>query len=147
MSYVDKHLLPDETVVFRTKLNWIAYFKGTGILLLGFFILGFAPTLGSFVMLIGLISIGLNYLKINASEFAVTNKRVLVKVGILKTSSLETMLNRVEGIHVEQGVIGKILNSGSIVIRGVGGTASPFPNIDRPFEFRQAVNSQIASLI
>ncbi len=56
------------------------------------------------------------------------------------------MLNKVEGIHVEQGIIGKLVDSGSIIIKGTGGTNNPFSNIDKPFEFRNAVNEQISKL-
>ena len=106
----------------------------------------FIKSFGGFIIFIGLISLGITYMKIKSSEFAVTDKRVLIKVGIFRTHSLETMLNKVEGIHVEQGIMGKIVNSGSIIVKGTGGTNNPFQNIDKPFEFRTAVNEQISKI-
>ncbi len=47
---------------------------------------------------------------------------------------------------VFEGIIGKMANSGSIVIKGTGGTNNLFRNIDKPYEFRNAVNEQIARL-
>ena len=146
MSYVDQHLLPDEKVIFRTKINWTEYLKSSMIFFAGLFILAFSRGLGFLVILISFVSFGMTYLKINTSEFAVTNKRVLIKVGILKILSLETMLNMIEGIYIEQGIIDKITNGGSIIIKGIGGTRNPFPNIAQPYEFRNAVNTQIAAL-
>lgn len=145
MGYVDKHLMSGETIIYQTKLNWTAYNKGFVVLLLGLLFIG-SGTFGGLLIFVGLLILGLTYLKISSSEFAVTDKRVLIKVGILKTQSLETMLNKVEGIHVEQGIIGKMVNSGSIVVKGTGGTSNPFSNIDKPFEFRSAVNEQISKL-
>lgn len=140
MGYVDKHLMADETIVFQTKVNWTEYLKGLVVLLFGL-------SLGNLIIiLIGVVLLGLAYMKISSSEFAVTDKRVLIKVGIFKTRSLETMLNKVEGIHVEQGIIGKMVNSGSIVVKGTGGTDNPFPNIDHPYEFRAAVTQQISKV-
>ena len=119
MGYVDKHLLNGEKIIFQTKLNWTEYIRGVVLIFIG---LLFIKLFGGFLIVIGLISLGLTYLKINSSEFAVTDKRVLIKVGIFKTQSLETMLNKVEGIHVEQGIVGKMVNSGTIVVKGTGGT-------------------------
>ncbi len=143
MNYIDKHLMTDETIIYQTKLNWTEYLKGFIVIVIG---LLFGSYGGGILITIGLIILGSTYFKIRSSEFVVTDRRVLIKVGILKTQSLETMLNKVEGIHVEQGIIGKMVNSGSIVVKGTGGTNNPFSNIDNPFEFRKAVNEQIAKL-
>jgi uncharacterized membrane protein YdbT with pleckstrin-like domain len=146
MSYVNKHLMSSETIIYQTKLNWTEYNKGVIIILIGLIFSSSNGTSGYPFVMLGLIVLGITYLRINSSEFVVTDKRVLIKVGILKTKSLETMLNKVEGIHVEQGIIGKLVDSGSIIIKGTGGTNNPFSNIDKPFEFRNAVNEQISKL-
>jgi uncharacterized membrane protein YdbT with pleckstrin-like domain len=85
------------------------------------------------------------YLKYRSSEFGITNKRVLVKVGILGRRSIEILLSKVEGISVNQGILGKSLDYGTIVVSGTGGTKEPFKNITKPFEFRKQVQEQIAS--
>jgi uncharacterized membrane protein YdbT with pleckstrin-like domain len=146
MSYVNKHLMSSETIIYQTKLNWTEYNKGVIIILIGLIFSSSNGTSGYPFVMLGLIVLGITYLRINSSEFVVTDKRVLIKVGILKTKSLESMLNKVEGIHVEQGIIGKLVDSGSIIIKGTGGTNNPFSNIDKPFEFRNAVNEQISKL-
>ena len=102
--------------------------------------------LGIIFLLFGIFSTGLTYLKIKTFEFAVTNKRVLIKHGILKTQSFEIMLNKVEAIYVEQNIIDRILNSGTIIIKGTGGSQNPLRNVDNPFQFRIAVNEQIENL-
>jgi uncharacterized membrane protein YdbT with pleckstrin-like domain len=142
MSYVEKHLISGENVVYETKLNWTEYLRGLILVLIGLFLIKSIAFIGYLTIVLGIISLILSYLRINYSEFAVTNKRVLIKVGVIKTKSLETMLNKVEGIHVDQGLIGKFVNSGTIVVKGTGGTNNPFKNIDKPFEFRNAVNEQ-----
>ena len=88
----------------------------------------------------------LRYITYSTSEFGVTNKRVLVKVGFIKRHSLETLLTKVEGISVDQGILGRILGYGSIVITGTGGTKEPFHKINAPFEFRKQVQEQIATV-
>ncbi len=146
MGYIDKHLLTGEKIIYQTKLNRIAYIKGLIVLGFGLIFMIGNGNFGGLLIFIGLLILGMTYLRISTSEFAVTDKRVLIKVGILKTQSLETMLNKVEGIHVEQWIIGKMVNSGSIIVKGTWGTDNSFSNIDKPFEFRGAVNEQISKL-
>jgi len=143
MSYVDKHLLNNETVISRTTLNWTEYFKSFTFLILGFFFLFLIRGFGTFIIFLALVSVVQSYLKINSSEFALTDKRVIIKTGIFKTKSWEILFNKIEGIYIEQGIIEKIVNSGSIIIKGIGDSKTPFPNIDKPYEFRNAVNEQI----
>ncbi|MGN6295653.1 MAG: PH domain-containing protein [Ginsengibacter sp.] len=77
---------------------------------------------GIILLVAGMFSAVVTYFKIKASESAVTNKRVLIKNGILRTQSFEIMLNKVEAIYVEQNIIDRIVNSGTIIIKGTGGS-------------------------
>jgi hypothetical protein len=54
------------------------------------------------------------------------------------------LLNKVEGIQVNQSILGRILEFGSITISGTGGTKNPFHKIDAPLEFRKKAQEQIA---
>jgi uncharacterized membrane protein YdbT with pleckstrin-like domain len=78
-----------------------------------------------------------------SSEFAVTDKRVLGKVGFIERDSAETLLSKIEAIAVDQGVIGRILGFGTVTITGTGGTQEPFPRISDPLEFRRQIQNQI----
>jgi uncharacterized membrane protein YdbT with pleckstrin-like domain len=98
---------------------------------------------GILMLLIALL-IGLSaFLTYKTSEFAITNKRVVVKVGFIRTNSIEVLLNKVEGIQVNQDILGKILGFGSITVTGTGGTKDPFYKIDDPMEFRKRAQMQI----
>jgi uncharacterized membrane protein YdbT with pleckstrin-like domain len=80
-----------------------------------------------------------------SSEFAVTNKRVLVKVGLIRRHSLELLLQKVEGIGVDQTLTGRILGYGTITVSGTGGTREAFRLISDPLEFRRQVQAEIAA--
>jgi hypothetical protein len=47
------------------------------------------------------------------------------------------MINKVESIDVNQPILGRILNYGTIIVVGSGGTKQSFKNIDKPMELRQ----------
>lgn len=76
------------------------------------------------------------------SEFAVTNKRVVIKVGLISRRMIEMNLSKVESIEVRQDIPGRLVNYGTIVVIGTGGTKEPFTTIDDPLAFRRAVQTQ-----
>jgi uncharacterized membrane protein YdbT with pleckstrin-like domain len=82
----------------------------------------------------------------SATEMVVTNKRVLVKVGTFAHRSTEIMLSKVESVVVDQGIPGRVLGYGTIVVRGTGGTTEPFAKIAHPLELRRQVQQQIDQL-
>ena len=72
-----------------------------------------------------------------STELAVTNKRVVAKTGFIKRSTIELNLSKVESIQVHQGLFGRILNYGSLVVSGAGNPQAPIPNIADPKSFRR----------
>ncbi len=146
MGYVDSNLLPNEQVTYRARLHRIIYLFPVCVLTLaivvaitgyGFLALGLG--------LIGLVLLVPPWIRSISSEFAVTNKRVLVKVGLVRRHSLELLLQKVEGIGVDQGILGRILGYGTITVSGTGGTHEAFPMIAAPLEFRRQVQASLAA--
>jgi uncharacterized membrane protein YdbT with pleckstrin-like domain len=142
MSYVDRNLIPGETVVFRTRLHWIIFAWPIVFLLVTIAVLYFGYTRTAEVLAgITLILFLAKYFVYVASEFAVTNKRVIVKIGVLQRRTLELLLTKVEAIAVTQSLAGQIFGCGTIMVTGTGGTREPFSNISSPLEFRRAVQA------
>src|SRR5712691_12766784 len=145
MSYVDKDLMTGELVVYRTSLYKIVFVWPAVITALALLVWSEGAGVGLTILLVG-IGVGVySYLKYQSSEFGITNKRVLVKVGIFGRRSIEILLSKVEGISVNQGMLGNALDYGTIIVSGTGGTKEPFKAIAKPFEFRKQVQEQIAS--
>lgn len=78
-------------------------------------------------------------------EYVVTNKRVLIKYGILSRVTREFRIEKVESCDVRQGVIGRVLGYGTIIIRGVGGSGDTESYVKYPFKFRQFIIDIIAN--
>jgi uncharacterized membrane protein YdbT with pleckstrin-like domain len=149
MSYVDKHLLSGEKVAYRAHQHWIIFFWPVFILLVGIALLILKPDqyiIGAVVVGLGLVSALFPLLKYTSSEYAVTNKRVIVKLGLVQRDSSETLLSKVEAIAVDQTIPGRILGFGTITITGTGGTKESFPRISAPMEFRRQVQAQIVEM-
>jgi uncharacterized membrane protein YdbT with pleckstrin-like domain len=147
MSYVDRHLLSGETVTFRTRLHWKLYcLPGlvVVVVLAPLTVLALNSTTKLLALLpavAALVILAVPFLKRRSSEFAVTTKRVIIKLGVLNTRSVELLLPKIEGITVSQSLGGRLFGYGQIVVIGTGGTQEPFPGIQAPLDFRQAVQA------
>jgi uncharacterized membrane protein YdbT with pleckstrin-like domain len=75
----------------------------------------------------------------SATEMAVTSARVVAKAGLLRRKTVELSLSKVECVIVDQGLLGRMLGYGNVVIRGTGGTGEPFRTVRSPMEFRRQV--------
>jgi hypothetical protein len=82
------------------------------------------------------------FLRYHNSEFAVTNKRIIVKTGYLFLRTIEILLQKIEAIEVSQDIFGKLCNYGTITVIGTGGTNESFCTIGYPLAFRRAIEMQ-----
>lgn len=146
MSYIDRHLLPGEVVTYRTRLHWkIFVVPVLGCLVLVALALWAVSAdrkpLAIPPVVIALILLLAAWIRRRSSEFAVTNKRVIFKLGVTTTRSMELLLPKIEGITVTQSLWGRMFGFGEIVVTGSGGTQEPFDGIQSPLDFRQAVQA------
>jgi uncharacterized membrane protein YdbT with pleckstrin-like domain len=153
MASLDRQLLPGERVVHRARPHWVMFLSplllaGAGVALGG--VLQYAAgdywyagvAVAGLALLLAVPAI----LRYATSDYAVTDKRVLARIGILERRSLETLLSKIEAIGVEQDLTGRLLGYGTITITGTGGTQETLERIAAPLEFRRQVQSQIVEL-
>jgi uncharacterized membrane protein YdbT with pleckstrin-like domain len=165
MSYVERNLVAGETVIYETRLHWIVML---GHIIIGLFLLGLPGALliiyalrqsgidtdtlhimeggGAALVVIGVVTILIGMVKRNATEMAVTNRRVVIKIGVASRKTIEMMLNKVESIEVSETAFGRMLGYGTILVIGTGGTTEPFQKVAQPLEFRSQVQQQIEKL-
>ena len=115
-KYVNTHLVKDERIVHIPRLHWKIY-----LTLRGIFTLWIAP-----------------FVQQATSEFAITDKRIIIKIGLIARRTLEMNLNKIETVNVDQSILGRILGFGKITVIGTGGTREVFNNIAKPMKFRKA---------
>ena len=115
-TYVNNHLIRDESVVLETNYHWVI----------------FISWLGLFTLLLGPAIIRWS------SEFVITNRRIIIKTGFIARNTFEMNLSKIESVNVDQSFMGRIFGYGSMTIIGTGGTREAFHNIQKPIEFRKA---------
>jgi uncharacterized membrane protein YdbT with pleckstrin-like domain len=144
MSYVDNNLLPGEQVTFRTHLSLLIFTVPVllAVLAVVFYVIGPGTRLVGHIFLLGALVVGAaKYLDYATSEFAVTNKRIIIKVGFLKRRTLEMQVQKIETVAVSQGIGARILGYGDILVTGTGGTKEAFAHVSAPLKLRHAVQA------
>ena len=95
--------------------------------------------LAFFVFLMGLLKFAQLMIIKATTEIAVTNKRLVYKRGLIARFVGEMNIDRIEGVNVLQGVIGRIFGYGRVMVRGMGVGEVVLPPIEQPIRFRKAI--------
>ena len=130
-QYVENSLNRNEKIIKKAELNtlhivvkWVI-----GILFCWLF---FIPTIEAIIATIKFMNI----------ELAITDKRVVGKIGVFRTKTLDAPLNKVQNASVNQGFWGKILDSASIKITTAAGSFS-FDGVKNADAFKGMLMAQI----
>ncbi len=129
--YVENNLGKNENVVKKAHLNPL-FLVGTwikGILLCWLLLI---PTVKALWKTIVFCNI----------ELAITNKRVIGKVGVLNTAAMDAPLNKVQNISVAQPFFGKLFNYGTIKIDTAAGSYT-YEAIKSADAFKRSLSIQI----
>lgn len=138
MSYVQSVITPGEVLIAQAKTHWFIYVGPACWLMLSLVLMVFVLPLGVVLLVLSLVLFLRGWLYSYSTELAVTSKRIIAKFGFIRRSTVELRHDKVESLQVEQGIIGRIFDFGSIVVTGSGGTHAPIPYISRPLRFRSA---------
>jgi uncharacterized membrane protein YdbT with pleckstrin-like domain len=126
-SYVEGALVKDEKIV---HLGHISLWSLWHLFALGLLLL---PVFG-----LGLVFWILAYVRYKTTELAITTKRVIVKHGFIRRRTVEINISKVESIQVDQEILGRMFNFGTLVIAGAGDPQAPIAGISSPMAFRKA---------
>lgn len=150
MSYLENNLTQNENVVCQANIHWFLFVRPVLLLVLGYLFYsaissGFIHWIGIILLIFGVLSL-VERLSIKiGSIYAVTNKRIILKSGIIKRDALELMLHKCEGIRINQGIWGRITGFGTIIVT-TGGATNSYRFVTDPMKFRNIINEQIANI-
>ena len=156
MGYIEKNLLQNEDVTYKTKLHWITYLGPLLLILVGGGCFWFASILEN-QNLVGMLNIcehsyccpfcilwflsinRFHYFRILVSQI----KELSLRFGFIKRNTYELLLNKVESFQVEQSILGRLLGFGTILVAGTGMGSETFNNIDDPLELKKNVQQSV----
>ena len=156
MGYAEKVLQPGESVVYRAHLHWIAYLSAVLFIvaavvlaLLAVFLPGAALRLGLIVAALIALFLGLFqtlrvWFVVANTEIIVTNRRLIYKTGFIARDTVEMNLDKVESVLVEQSIVGRMLDFGRVIIRGVGAGLEPIDRVAAPLKLHRTIGAPAA---
>lgn len=152
--YIDDILQPGEKVLYSTNAHWIFYLPAIAawIVALAFLVLSHLFVAGTPTLiclsLAAISAVFALYKMLTAwfhrwtTETDVTNMRVVHKTGFIKRRTFEMSLDKVESVDVNQSILGRLLNYGSVTVRGVGEGAETIDMIASPLDFRSHITAR-----
>ncbi len=161
MSYIQDNLMPNEKIIFTARVHSAVFLPSVLMLIISLATVFFSFRLASqqntsASMLAGMVLVIAFFLflyavvlsikaliTVTTTEFAVTNRRIFAKSGLIRRHTLEILLLKVESVEVYQNIIGRLLNYGTVSITGTGGTSEEFEAIVDPSDVRKKVNQVV----
>ncbi|MEO6783529.1 MAG: PH domain-containing protein [Bradyrhizobium sp.] len=152
--YIDDILQPGEKVLYSTNAHWIFFLPAIAVWIVAvvLLVLSRMTTVDSLILacLAASVVVAIVALVLTAkawfhrwtTETDVTNLRVVHKTGFIKRRTFEMSLDKVESVDVNQSILGRILNYGSVTVRGVGEGAETINTIASPLDFRNHITAR-----
>ena len=146
MGYVERSLGPGEQVAARGQLHWLTFGYGAGVTAIGTgIVLSGDPLLvinGWLIIAVGLYYVLRAYIDHISTELAVTNRRVIAKYGFFRHHAVNLAHADVEGFCVNQGLLGRVLNFGTVIVTDPQ-MQTQIHRIRDPLRFRALAMQQI----
>lgn len=146
MSYLGTVIHADESVDYEGRLHWIIFAPTIGFLVLELAAVGVVIALPEYqdvsyrLTILFLIAAGGSLVKAWlqqwSTEIAITNRRVIFKTGIIRRRTIEMNREKIESVDVTQSILGRILDYGTVTIRGTGAGIEPLGNVAEPLKLR-----------
>ena len=161
MSYILQSLGAGETIIARAKFHWLYTGAAWAALLLpgaallyflgwcarrpepfamGDPVIWYAALVG-FFFLWGIVTFLKSMITVWTTEIGVTSHRFVEKHGLFSTHSSEIALPNIEGVKVNQNILGRIFGFGTVKIEGTGVDAVTTPTIADPVGFVRAIQT------
>ena len=153
-KYTSKTLPQNDHILYQGVVHWIVFLPGLVHVIGGMVMMLIIPWLGlprHFVYVgLGLAGLGLlglvrAFIVKYTTELVCTRRLIIAKTGFIARNTVELDANRIEGIRVHQSILGRFLNYGSVIVRGIGGMETHVTHICNPLAFRkasQAINEE-----
>ena len=152
--YIDDILQPGEKVLYSTNAHWIFFLPamaGWAVAIVFLVLSRMVATNTLMLLCLSMAAIAAIFALYKTAtawfhrwttETDVTNLRVVHKTGFIKRQTFEMSLDKVESVDVNQSILGRILNYGSVTVRGVGEGAETIDTIASPLDFRNHITAR-----
>lgn len=133
MGYVEKSLATGETILTRARLHWIIWVRAWAALI----VLG--------IVIVGVVIFVRDWILMTTTEVVITNRRLILKTGLVERHTSELELTSIEAVNLEQTVLDRLLGCGHVQVHGTGDDIWTSPLVAKPVEFRRDLESALSN--
>lgn len=142
--------MDENNLVYQGRLHYVIFFWPVLLFLLAIFLAfgvgsqqvpveKLSYVLGAFALIWGTVTL-LQYM---CSSLNIKNKQVILSTGVLVHQTIDIPMNKIESIDIRQSVLGSLLNYGSLVITGTGGTRQYVNYLSSPLTCRRYIEQMM----
>ena len=149
MSYIKQILRSDEKLLATGYIHWIVYWPAIALMALAVIsLIGLGSISIAARIIFVLLALAAVFLAIKEwfqqwiTEIAVTDRRVIVKTGLIRRHTAEMNMDKVESVTVYQPVLGRLLDFGSVQVRGIGEGLGHLDYIKSPILLRNTITAK-----
>lgn len=147
MKFIESNLIPNEEIVFRSKIHYFVYepallWSMTFLLMMTLKLVGdnaLVNILAFFSFVAAIATFVEAFILRHFTEIAITNQRMIVKKGFIKREVFEMPFSKIESVNVNQSIVGRLLDYGTIDVKGIGSGIDNLEMIEHPFVFRKSL--------
>ena len=132
-----------ETLKRVAAVHWGIYWKGIAVLLLSLILMMSVFNLGAFLLVVAAAMLGYAYLVKYYLLLALTDKRVIVRHGIINLDVVQLHYNRIESVEVFRPIMGRILGYGTVLVTGTGSRVTGIPFVANADAMRTAIDEVV----
>lgn len=136
-EHIRQLLLDGEKVLRVARIHPAIYWKSIVMALLGILLLFKAFNLGVFFMIVAGLMAVVAWMTKHFLMLALTNKRVLLRYGIIKLEVIQIHHRKIESVELGWTILGQFLGYASVMITGTGSRVSIVPFIADAPQFRK----------
>lgn len=142
MTETQNNINTQNDVIYFTRLHWIIFFGP--LLSLGFAIALYIYIIqlrqvSLFFAVFAVIWIMMTWVTYYFSSITIKRKQVIFRTGIIVRQTLDIPLSKIETIDIRQSILGSIMQYGTLVITGTGGTRHLINYLHKPLTCRRYI--------
>lgn len=142
--YIESILLKGEKIVLSCRVHWGVYWKSAAIFFFAMLVgLLIAPQLGFILLVASFVAAIHAYFMSKMLLLVLTNKRVLMRYGILQVDVVDMRFRNIESIELERMLPGFLLGYSNVIVMGIGQRVVRIPYLTNGVTFRRAFNELV----
>jgi hypothetical protein len=145
-EHIQQLLLDGEEIIRVATIHPGIYWKGIAVLILALILLVFAFNLGVLMLIVSAIMLVVAHLTKHFLLLALTNKRVLIRYGVIKLDVIQIHHRKIESVELAWTIMGQLMGYASVMITGTGSRVSIVPFIANAPQFRKELENILVKI-